>query len=162
MPPLRAAPALNVSRPCLPAPGAGDPLPGYPDIVLFEAVSRKGSAGCGGLSLRGGDAAYLVISLFVAPGPVETVPVSCPRLPRVLVAVELVAPFRRGQIWTFPTVTAGSAVSRRAHAPAPPRWGQSIRWSAPRLWSPQRPPRRGAWPPPLLLSSPRAARSDGH
>src|SRR5215208_1475050 len=101
MPPLRPPPAPNVSRPRLPAPGPGDPLPGYSDIVLFEAVSRKGSAGCGGLSLRGGDAAYLVISLFVAPGPVETVPVSCPRLPRVLVAVELVAPFRRGQIWTF-------------------------------------------------------------
>src|SRR5215218_4525484 len=162
MPPLRPPPAPNVSRPRLPAPGPGDPLPGYSDVVLFKAVSRKGSAGCGGLPLRGGDAANLVISLFVAPDPVEPVPVSCLRLPRVLVAVELVAPFGRGQIWNFPTVTAGSAVSRRAHAPAPPRWGQIIRGSAPRLWSPQQPPRRGAWPPPLLSSAPRAAHSDGH
>src|SRR5215212_7993925 len=74
MPPLRPPPAPNVSRPRLPAPGPGDPLPGYSDVVLFKAVSRKGSAGCGGLPLRGGDAANLVISLFVAPGPVEPLP----------------------------------------------------------------------------------------
>src|ERR687890_1372880 len=114
MPPLRPPQAPNVSRPRLPAPGPGDSLPGYSDVVLFKAVSRKGSAGCGGLPLRGGDAAYLVISLFVAPGPVEPVPVSCLRLPRVLVAVEAVAPLRGGEVWTFPPLTPGSAGLRPA------------------------------------------------
>src|SRR5919202_5195169 len=111
MPPLRPPPAPNVSRPRLPATGPGDSLPGYSDVVLFKAVSRKGSAGCGGLPLRGGDAAYLVISLFVAPGPVEPVPVSCLRLPCVLVAVKLVVPLAGGEMWSLPPKHGGRAGS---------------------------------------------------
>src|ERR687895_427185 len=99
--------------------GGGNPLPGYPDVVLFEAISREGSAGCRGLPQRGRDAPDLVIPLFVAPGPVEPVPVLRLRLPRILVAVELVALFGRDWVETLQVVTGGGAVSRRAHALAP-------------------------------------------
>src|SRR5215216_1937502 len=86
-------------------------------VVLLEALLGHNAPGHRVLAERGWHAAYLVVALVSAPGPVIAVPPPRPYLLGILVPVELETFSRRCEIGFFSVIEERRLVATWCHSP---------------------------------------------